>query len=394
MAPHAYLSKEILAGFDSYKYNAVDTSPVSNYICHPFWNKVVKIVPLWVAPNLLTFSGFLLLVVNFVLMTYYDPHFNASSRDHPESPPIPDWVWLVAAICNFLAHTLDGIDGKQARRTKSSSPLGELFDHGLDSWATLFLPIGPYAIFGRSEYGVGVYRVFFVVIGIMLCFVASHWEKYNTGVLFLPWGYDVGQLGMSGIYLLTYWYGYEMWKFTLPVVGWSTAEAFEICCYVGFFGLTFPFTFWNIYQSYVNKTGKMRPFSEAMRPLVSTFVLFALMVLWATFSPYDIVEKQPRLFYWTTGTAFSNIACHLIIAQMSNTRCELFSPHLWPLAVVVLLCIVAPLQMGVWEVYLLWAYCLYVTAAHIHFGVCVVQEMCAHFRINAFSIKPPKSNTQ
>ena len=36
----------------------------------------------------------------------------------------------------------DGIDGKQARRTGTSSPLGELFDHGLDSWATLFMPIG------------------------------------------------------------------------------------------------------------------------------------------------------------------------------------------------------------------------------------------------------------
>ena len=65
-----------------------------------------QIVPLWVAPNLLTLSGFLMLVFNFVLMTYYDPHFYASSRDHPEFPPIPNWVWLVAAICNFLSHTL------------------------------------------------------------------------------------------------------------------------------------------------------------------------------------------------------------------------------------------------------------------------------------------------
>ena len=61
-------------------------------------------------------------------------------------------------------------------------------------------------------------------------------------------------------------------------------------------------------RSYTKKTGKMRPFSEAMRPLVSTFILFALMVGWAALSPIDIVEKQARLFYWTTGTAFSNIA--------------------------------------------------------------------------------------
>ena len=67
---------------------------------------VVQIVPLWIAPNLLTLTGFLMLVVNFAIMTYYDPHFYASSRDHLECSPIPNWVWLVGAICNFLSHTL------------------------------------------------------------------------------------------------------------------------------------------------------------------------------------------------------------------------------------------------------------------------------------------------
>ena len=41
--------------------------------------------------------------------------------------PIPWWVWLYSGVFHFIAHTLDGIDGKQARRTKSSSPLGILF---------------------------------------------------------------------------------------------------------------------------------------------------------------------------------------------------------------------------------------------------------------------------
>lgn len=88
----------------------------------------------------------------------------------------------------------DGIDGKQARRTKSSSPLGELFDHGLDSWATLFFPVGMYSVFGRAEGGVGVFRVYSILLGVMLCFALSHWEKYNTGVLYLPWGYDISQI--------------------------------------------------------------------------------------------------------------------------------------------------------------------------------------------------------
>ena len=67
----------------------------------------------------------------------------------------------------------------------------------------------------------------------------------------------------------------------------------------------------SFYRAYAQQTGKMRTMSEAMRPLVSTLILLALMVGWATYSPVDIVEKQSRLFYWTTGTAFSNIAVSL-----------------------------------------------------------------------------------
>lgn len=48
----------------------------------------------------------------------------------------PCLVTLWCAIGLFIYQTLDAIDGKQARRTNSSSPLGELFDHGCDSLST------------------------------------------------------------------------------------------------------------------------------------------------------------------------------------------------------------------------------------------------------------------
>ena len=89
----------------------------------------------------------------------------------------------------------DGTDGKQARKTKSSTPLGELFDHGLDSWATLFLPLALFSVFGRGgEYGMNVDRMYAILWLILSSFIISHWEKYNTGVLFLPWSYDLSQV--------------------------------------------------------------------------------------------------------------------------------------------------------------------------------------------------------
>ena len=49
---------------------------------------------------------------------------------------LPGWTLVTAAVGLFIYQALDAIDGKQARRTGSATPLGELFDHGCDSLST------------------------------------------------------------------------------------------------------------------------------------------------------------------------------------------------------------------------------------------------------------------
>uniref|UniRef100_A0A8C2AGW4 Ethanolaminephosphotransferase 1 n=1 Tax=Cyprinus carpio TaxID=7962 RepID=A0A8C2AGW4_CYPCA len=171
-----------------YHIYAVDSNPLSIYIMHPFWNSVVKILPTWLAPNLITLTGFMFLVLTFSLLSFYDFDFYASGEGHTH---VPSWVWIVAGLFNFLAYTLDGVDGKQARRTNSSTPLGELFDHGLDSWACVFFVATAYSVFGRGETGVSVVTLYYLLWVVLFSFILSHWEKYNTGILFLPWGYDI-----------------------------------------------------------------------------------------------------------------------------------------------------------------------------------------------------------
>ncbi|XP_070556987.1 ethanolaminephosphotransferase 1-like isoform X2 [Ptychodera flava] len=386
-----YLTDEQIAGFDKYKYSAVDTSPVSIYITHPFWNQLVKLVPLWIAPNVLTLAGFIFLIVAYVLLLIYDPDYLASSRNYPDSEPVPQWVWFACGLCQFLSHNLDGIDGKQARRTQSSSPLGELFDHGIDSWSILFLPVAVFSIFSRdrADYGETIFVMYWVVWNIEVCFIISHWEKYNTGVLFLPWGYDVSQIGMTLVYLITGVYGIECWKGAY--FGWFEFRVlFLLCVYAGTFLVTLPQSFYNVYRSYVDKTGKMRSFSESVRPLVSATILFSIATVWAYKSPYGILDNNPRLFFWLLGTSFSNITCRLIVSQMSSTRADLFNILLLPFTAVAAICVT--FDIGVYELYLTWALTLLVTAAHLHYCVCVVIQMCDHFNIYCFTItkKPSK----
>jgi len=233
---YKYLGQDQLRRLETYQYAAVDTSPISRYVMHPFWNFTVQYVPKSIAPNVLTLTGFSCTILSAVLLSYYDYHFRASSDDTRHShDPIPRIVWLICAINLFLAHTLDGIDGKQARRTKSTGPLGELMDHGVDSWTAVFIPMYVYSFFGSSDYSYGPHRMLLIIWSVFLTFYVTHWEKYNTNVLYLPWTYDFSQVFLFICSLATYIYDYKIWKSSVPILGMNYSQVFELMLYGKYF---------------------------------------------------------------------------------------------------------------------------------------------------------------
>jgi ethanolaminephosphotransferase len=98
-----------------------------------FWEFVVTLMPKTIAPNLMTFVGWCFIIASYANMLRYDLTFDKN---------IPSWCFFFATFCIFSFVTLDAIDGKQARRTKGGSPLGQLFDHGCDSYTMTFLMLG------------------------------------------------------------------------------------------------------------------------------------------------------------------------------------------------------------------------------------------------------------
>lgn len=380
-----YITREELAGFDTYKYSSVDTSPLSNYIMHPFWNQFVKLFPKWVAPNLMTFCGFMLLVLQTVVLIWYDPYWLASASEFPEYPAIPSWVWWLCCFTQFFSHTLDGIDGKQARRTGSSSPMGELFDHGIDSWCVSMFAFGIFSIFGRGYYGTPAWQFYAVLWMLMTCFLLSHWEKYNTGILYLPWSYDLSQVAMAIGYMLAAIFGTEMWSGELYGLRYRTYVL------IGLYGsgivYSIPVSFYNVYKSYTNKSGKMRSTYEAIIPLFSPFIAFVITTTWAIWSPGDILNQYPRWFLTTVGTILSNIICRLIVSQMSNCRCQQFNFFLIPLFGVAAISIF--FQDVVLEMWCLKGVTVLLVLLHVHYGTVVVDQLADHLGIKVFSIKKP-----
>lgn len=319
---YKYLSQDQLRRLDTYKYAAIDTSPVSKYIMHPFWNFVVEFVPKNIAPNILTLSGFACTLATALLLTYYDYHFYASSDDmRDQYKTIPSIVWLICSLNLFLSHTLDGIDGKQARRTKAMGPLGELMDHGVDSWTTVFITMQVYSFFGSVDWSFGPYRMFFVFWSVFLSFYVTHWEKYNTGVLYLPWSYDFSQIFLVCCCLATYWKSYTIWKCIVPFIGLPCSQLFELILYFSIIS-TLPTPLYNIYTARQKGTSKYSEMQDIARPLFPVSLLFFVSIAWASFSKTDIINQDPRVYFFVVGTVFSNISVSIVSRRVTVIDCS------------------------------------------------------------------------
>lgn len=98
---------------------------------------------------------------------------------------------------------------------------GELFDHGLDSLVCVFIPLILYSIVGRGQWGCSPIEGYWTAIFFFFGFYLSHWEKYITGTVYLPWVYDTGEL-VSGKIILIFWWDfilmYNIFKVKLPAI--------------------------------------------------------------------------------------------------------------------------------------------------------------------------------
>ncbi|MCO5592996.1 hypothetical protein L7F22_047000 [Adiantum nelumboides] len=157
-----YIGRHGIEALKKYKYSGVDRSYMAKYVFQPFWSRFVNIFPLWMPPNMITLTGFLFVVASAFLSYIYSPAFTS---------PSPKWVHFVHGLLLFLYQTFDAVDGKQARRTNSSSPLGELFDHGCDALSCAFETLA----FGNSVMS-GRHTIWFWIIAT-IPFYGATWEQ-------------------------------------------------------------------------------------------------------------------------------------------------------------------------------------------------------------------------
>ncbi|KAM1305880.1 hypothetical protein PS2_008379 [Malus domestica] len=261
-------------------------------------------------PNMITLTGFMFLLTSALLGYIYSPRLDSAP---------PRWVNFAHGLLLFLYQTFDAVDGKQARRTSSSSPLGELFDHGCDALACAFeaLAFGSTAMCGRSTF-------WFWVISAVPFYFAT-WESYFTNTLILP-AVNGPTEGLMLIYLAHFFtaiVGSEWWALqfgkSLPFLSWvpilSEIPTYKAVLYLMIAFAVIPTLTFNV--SNVHKVVQARKASMILAlAMIYPFVVLLVGVLaWGYLSPADIVGNYPHLVVLGSGLAFGYLVISNVVLR-------------------------------------------------------------------------------
>jgi ethanolaminephosphotransferase len=206
----------------TFQYRGEDRSLLYRFILSPLaLFCVYHLTPCTLAPNTITLIGLILMFGSYCFAWYYVPTFQEqqsvvdTENDVVVAEVVPRWIYLYSGIVILVYQTLDNMDGKQARKTNSSSPLGLLFDHGCDAVNSLFGSVNWIVALGLNPF---CDKYDLLLCGIALfgpyaLFYVGTWEEYYTGALILPLcnGPNEGLLGAALMNFASYVHGPSYW---------------------------------------------------------------------------------------------------------------------------------------------------------------------------------------
>ncbi|KAE9447337.1 hypothetical protein C3L33_20781, partial [Rhododendron williamsianum] len=352
-----------------------------------------------------------------LLLFLYQVSVNSCKAEQPSA--IMSFSYFVAALMCYVCQTFDAVDGKQARRTFSSSPLGELFDHGCDALAcavctsievvipypcqvyftnTLILP----AVNGPTEGLMLIYLCHFFTAIVGAEWWAQHfgksfpflsWVPFFNGFRHFP---NVSTVSYNGIVKIP---TYEAALFlmissaVIPTISFKTMNSDDE---FPLHGVMLYCSVYNVYKVVQGRKGSMLlalamlyPFVVLLGGVLLWYVIvyalgfFSFLAFEVSFqtgsylfcrdylSPNDLMGTYPHLVILGTGLAFGFLVSLLFL----------------PLGIANAL--TARLNDGiplVDEQWVLLAYCIYTVTLYLHFATSVIHEITTALGICCFRI--------
>ncbi|PLW16745.1 hypothetical protein PCANC_12306 [Puccinia coronata f. sp. avenae] len=401
-----YLDDHHLNRLKNYQYRSVDHSPTTKYVLRHWWEYVAGWMPPWLAPNMITLIGLMFIVVNVITVVIYIPDLKTDA---------PSWVYFSFAFGLFVYQTMDNVDGKQARKTGTSSPLGELFDHGIDSLNCVLGGLVQCAAVGSGH---SLYAVFILLVACWPMYLST-WEEYHTGVLYLGFinGPTEGLLIAMAVLLSTGFRGVQLWN--QPVENYISLPQ-SIVIYFAKFGhqlklldlfVSFvmfalvcghaPTCFYNTYMAIRDNKSQPRSkqdprissFSQALLRLSPLLIFTFCSASWVA-SPHSHILKREKIieFGLMICFIFGRIATRIILSHLTKSSFPFWSGMLIPViggSIVINLPLIGlPAVMSPWgELVYLRLMFFFCVVAYFGSSLKMINRFCEVLGINCLTIR-------
>ncbi|XP_028047855.1 choline/ethanolaminephosphotransferase 1 isoform X3 [Monomorium pharaonis] len=409
------LSPGQLKRLSEHKYSCTSNSLLDGFL-QPWWDWLVSKVPLWLAPNLITVLGLIVNIVTTLILVYYSPDARVEA---------PRWACFLCALGLFIYQSLDAIDGKQARRTGTSTPLGELFDHGCDSISTVFVALSACIAVQLGYYPTWM---FFQCFCAMTLFYCAHWQTYVSGSLrFGKVDVTEAQFTIIAIHLISAIFGPQIWMMEIPfldgfmfkyllgvmTVVCALANLYSIfsVIFTGGVGkngstVALPYTgievkvfpLWAavgiaillaqssisvILAGGVGKNGSTVAGTSVLSPIIPfSFVVVPAFIIYRK-SAEHVYENHPALYILSFGMVAAKVTNRLVVAHMTKNEMQYLDSSLIGPA---MLFLNQYFNFFFKEYCVLWLCFIWVTLDFFRYSAQVCREICDHMKIKLFRI--------
>lgn len=211
------LNNKELENIKNFKYVGSNESIVYNNIVSPFLNKILDLglVPEWIAPNLLTVLSLMFNIIGFLFVIF--------EAGNDFSYKLSKLTTLVITITHYLYIFFDNLDGKQARKTKTSSSFGMLLDHGCDVFTNICVLFN---ISHLVRLGNDTLFIQYFIICLFLGFYATTYEEYVLGEMHLGIinGPDEGNFLIATGSLVSFILGNDFWLIKIKYINMTIGE--------------------------------------------------------------------------------------------------------------------------------------------------------------------------
>lgn len=385
-----HLSQSQLQALMDYKYRGEDRSITYKYVMGPFYNHVVNYLPMWIAPNAVTLIGFILTASAHLLLMYYSPTLTEQA---------PNFVYTFAGVALFIYMILDNLDGKQARRTQSASPLGQLFDHGCDA---LNVTMSGMSVLAMCQLGGGILTIIVTfIVGQLMVFLATL-EELHTGVMLLRElnGPNEGLLIICMMQIITGILGPQIWieSIDIPFSNGATIYWNQLMVYLSII-MGFFINGGNVFGIITHVRLAVHPKKRKDTTInilqhLSPIILFEIVYMgWAIFAP-DHLRIQIVILLWISSGLTFDLITRVMLAHLAKAE----YPYFQKLIIPVILCLMNSILNEQLDIEIInvndmtYLVLIFITLYNSWRTWCLLTQLCHFLNRRCFSLRPLKAD--